>query len=82
MESHSKNNIASVEKENIRKREQSSALLSTNRRMSGSCSVDEHLMSLSDDAGDTTERLKTEHGPANASETSEIRLQQFAEESD
>ena len=82
MESRSKDNNVTVEKENIRRREQSSALLSTNRRISGSCSGDEHLMSLSDDAGDTTERLKTEHGPANISETSEMRVQQFAEESD
>ena len=80
MESHSKK--APVEKENVRRREQSSALLSTNRRMSGSCSVDEHLMSLSDDAGDTTERLKTEHGPANISDTSRLKTHHLEEESD
>ena len=57
-------------------------MLSANRRISGSCSGDEHLLSLSDDGGDTTERLRTEYGPGNISETSAMRVQQFEEDSD
>ena len=57
-----------------KKKDNSSAILSTNRRVSGTCSGDEPLWTLSEDAGDTTERIKGDGRSERRSEMSASKV--------
>ena len=67
-----------------RKKDNSSAILSSNRRASGTCSGDEPLWTLSDEAGGTTERMRVDGGSERCSEKSagQIDVDQSDEDAD